>query len=169
MKQMKSVFIAIALLLGVSQFANAQKVAHINMQQLIENHPDMLNANKQLEKMAETYDKDYKLMVTEFNNKKDKYIAEEATVTEAVNQERAIELQNMQKSINDFGMDARKKLEEKEIELKKPIGEKVTASIQKVARAKGYEFVFDSSVGSGILLADGPDLLNDVKKDLNIK
>jgi outer membrane protein len=169
MKQLKSVFIAIALLVGASQFTYAQKVAHINVQALMENNPDLLKAQKQIETMAEAYDKDYKGLVTEFNTKKDKYIAEEANMTDAQNQERALELQNMQKSIQQFTENAQKQLYDKEEELKKPILEKVKAAINKVAKAKGYEFVLDSTNGSGVLVADGPDLLNDVKKELGLK
>lgn len=169
MKKMKSVFIAVALMFGVAQFVNAQKVAHINVQELMENHPDLLKAQKQLETIAESYDKDYRGLVTEFNNVKDKYIAEEDTVTDAENQERAIKLQNMQRSIQEFMTEAQTKLGEKELELTKPIMDKVRDAIQKVARAKGYEYVFDSTVGaSNVLLADGPDLLADVKKELGI-
>ncbi len=168
MKQIKSVLIAFALMFGALQFANAQKVAHINVKQLMENHPDLLKAQKQIETMAETYDKEYRGMVTEFSTKRDKYIVEEETVSESVNQERALELQNIQKSIQDFMADAQKRLAEKEQELTAPITEKTLAAIQKVARAKGYEFVLDSTIGSGVLLADGPDLLNDVKKELGI-
>ncbi|MFA7445898.1 MAG: OmpH family outer membrane protein [Flavobacteriaceae bacterium] len=167
MKSLKSI-VAIIALVGVTQFMSAQKVAHINMQQLIENHPDMLSANKQLETIAGTYDKDYAIMVTEFTNKRDKYISEEGTTTEAVNQERAVELQNMQKSIQDFYADAQKKLSEKELELKKPIADKVTEAIQKVAKAKGYEYVLDATVGSGVLYAAGIDIMADVKTELGI-
>src|SRR5690554_1668181 len=136
MKQIKSVLIAFALMFGALQFANAQKVAHINVKQLMENHPDLLKAQKQIETMAETYDKEYRGMVTEFSTKRDKYIVEEETVSESVNQERALELQNIQKSIQDFMVDAQKRLAEKEQELTAPITEKTLAAIQKVARAK---------------------------------
>ena len=52
------------------------------------------------------------------------------------------------------------------MDLIKPIMEKAQAAIQKVARAKGIQYVLDSTVGSGVLLADGVDLLADVKKEL---
>jgi len=169
MKKMKSVFIAVALMLGVAQFANAQKVAHIDVRELMENHPDLLKAQKQLETIAESYDKDYRGLVTEFTNKRDQYMAEETTVSDAVNQERAIELQNMQRSIQEFMNGAQTKLGEKEEELSRPIMDKVRNAIQKVAREKGYEYVFDSTLGaSNLLLAEGPDLLADVKKELGL-
>ena len=50
----------------------------------------------------------------------------------------------------------------------KPIMEKARVAIQKVARAKGYQYVIDSTAGSGLILADGPNLLNDVKKELGM-
>lgn len=169
MKQMKSVFIVAALLFGAIQFGNAQKVAHINVQALMENHPDLLKAQKQIETIAESYEKDYTGMISEFNTKKDKYIAEEGTMTDAQNQERAIELQNMEKNIRDFMVTAQKNLQDKEIELTKPIRDKVKGAIQKVARAKGYEFVFDSTEGaSNLIFSEGPDLLADVKKELGL-
>ncbi|MDO4728012.1 MAG: OmpH family outer membrane protein [Bacteroidota bacterium] len=170
MKQIKNVFIALVLFVGVYQFANAQKVAHINVQALMESYPEYTKANKQLETTAETFEKDYKGLVTEFTSKRDKYIAEEGNVSDAINQERAVELQNMEKSIRDFAAEAQKKLDEKKVELHKPIMEKVQAAIDKVAKAKGYEYVFDSTLGaSNILVANGPDMIADVKKELGIK
>ena len=43
-----------------------------------------------------------------------------------------------------------------------------TVAIQKVARAKGFKYVLDSTTGTGLILADGYDLMADVKKDLGI-
>ena len=43
--------------------------------------------------------------------------------------------------------------------------EKAQAAIQKIARAKGIQYVLDSTVGGGVILADGPDLMADVKKN----
>ena len=40
------------------------------------------------------------------------------------------------------------------------------AAIKKVAKAQGFQYVLDSTIGSGVLVADGTDLLADVKKEL---
>jgi len=51
----------------------------------------------------------------------------------------------------------------------KPIIEEARLAIQKVARAKGYEFVLDSTPGAaGVLMADGYDLMPDAKAALGI-
>ncbi len=125
--------------------------------------PAMIDAQKQLEKLSGTYDANYKKMVEEYQTKLKKYDAESATVTEAVNGERSKEVQDMQKRIVDFRDNAQKELQQKESDIVKPLMDKVRTSIQKVGKAKGYQYVLD---GSTLLLADGPNLTADVKKDL---
>ena len=164
MKQIKTLLIAAILLFGANQTINAQaKTAHVDVSEIMTKMPAMLDAQKQLDKLSTTYDADYKKMVEEYQAKLKKYDAESATVTEAVNGERSKEVQDMQKRIVDFRDNAQKELQQKESDIVKPLMEKVRASIQKVGKAKGYQYVLD---GSTLLLADGPNLTADVKKDL---
>lgn len=170
MKQLKSLLIAAVLFISASQAVSAQaKVAHINVSELMSASPEMKAADVQLKKISSQYDTDYNAMVDEFRTKVKKYEAESTTVTEAINESRSKEVQDMQKRIQDYQQTATKELQQKQEDIYKPILEKAKAAIQKVAKAKGYQYVLDSSVGSGVLLADGPDLLADVKKELGIK
>ena len=164
MKQIKTLLIAAILMLGANQTMNAQaKTAHVDVSEIMTKMPAMLDAQKQLDKLSTTYDADYKKMVEEYQAKLKKYEAEAATVTEAVNGERSKEVQDMQKRIVDYRDNAQKELQQKESDIVKPLMEKVRASIQKVGKAKGFQYVLD---GSTLLLADGPNLTADVKKDL---
>lgn len=170
MKQLKSLLIAALLFAGISQTVQAQaKVAHINLSDLMTASPDMKAANAQLEKIAKTYDTDYNTMVEEFRKKVGQYEKEASTVTDAVNETRSKEVQDMQKRIQDYQQNASKELQEKREAIYKPVMEKANLAIQKVAKAKGYQYVLDSTIGSGVLLADGPDLIADVKKELGFK
>ncbi|TDE05280.1 OmpH family outer membrane protein [Flavobacterium sandaracinum] len=164
MKQIKTLLIAAILMLGANQTVNAQaKTAHVDVSEIMTKMPAMLEAQKQLDKLSTTYDADYKKMVEEYQGKLKKYEAEAATVTEAINGERSKEVQDMQKRIVDYRDNAQKELQQKESDIVKPLMEKVRASIQKVGKAKGFQYVLD---GSSLLLADGPNLTMDVKKDL---
>ena len=164
MKQIKTLLIAAILILGANQTISAQtKTAHVDVNEIMAKMPAMLDAQKQLEKLSTTYDADYKKMVEEYQAKFKKYEAEAATVTEAINGERSKEVQDMQKRIVDFRDNAQKELQQKESDIVKPLMEKVRASIQKVGKAKGFQYVLD---GSTLLLADGTNLTVDVKKDL---
>ena len=163
-KQIKTLVITAMLFVVGTQITNAQaKVAHVDVSELMSKMPAMLDAQKQLEKLSGTYDGEYKTMVDEYQSKLKKYEQEATTVTDAVNETRSKEVQDMQKRIQDFGQNAQKELQTKQEEITKPIYEKVRAAIQKVGKAKGFQNVLD---GSTLLLADGPNLTLDVKKEL---
>jgi outer membrane protein len=163
-KQFKILVITAILFVVGNQTIQAQaKVAHVDVSELMGKMPAMLEAQKQLEKLSGTYDAEYKTMVDEYQGKLKKYEQEATTVTDAVNETRSKEVQDMQKRIVDYRDNAQKELQQKESEIVKPIMEKVKASIQKVGKAKGFQYVLNSE---GLLLTDGPNLTADVKKDL---
>lgn len=166
MKQLKTLFIAIVMFFG-AQVASAQtKVGHIDVSALMTTMPAMKAAEAQLNKLREGYDTEYKKLVTEYQTKAAQYQKEAETAGDVLNQTRSQEMQDMGTRIQKYQDDASKSLQDKSVELQKPLMEKAQAAIQKVARAKGVQYVLDSTVGSGVLLADGIDLLADVKKEL---
>jgi outer membrane protein len=163
MKQMKTLLIAAIAFFGVQTMSAQTKIAHVDVTEITSKMPAVLDAQKQLQKLSETYDADYKTMVSEYQSKVDKYDKEGATVTDAVNQTRQTEVQDMVKRINDFRENAQKELQKKETDLMKPLMERVKASIEKVGKAKGFQYVLNSEQ---LLLSDGTNLTADVKKDL---
>ena len=165
MKQLKTLAIAIVLFIG-TQVSAQTKVAHVDLQALITSMPEMKTAQDQMKKIQDTYDKDYKNMVTEYHTKLQKYEQESATAGDALNETRSKEMQDMGARIQQFQQTAQKELGQKEMDLIKPIMEKAQAAIKKVAKEKGFNYVLDSTTGSGVLVADGTDLLADVKKEL---
>jgi outer membrane protein len=165
MKQLKTLAIAIVLFIG-TQVSAQTKVAHIDVQALMTSMPEMKTAQDQMKKIQETYDKDYKNMVTEYQTKLQKYEQEVPTAGDALNETRSKEMQDMGNRIQQFQQTAQKELGQKEMDLVKPIMEKAQKAIQKVAKAKGVNYVLDATTGSGVLFAEGIDLLADVKKEL---
>ncbi|UGS23301.1 OmpH family outer membrane protein [Flavobacterium channae] len=165
MKQLKTLAIAIVLFIG-TQVSAQSKVAHIDVQTLMTTMPEMKTAQEQMKKIQDTYDKDYKNMVAEYQTKLQKYEQEAPTAGDALNETRSKEMQDMGSRIQQFEQTAKKELGQKELDLIKPIMEKAQKAIQKVAKAKGVNYVLDSTTGSGVLFAEGIDLLADVKKEL---
>jgi outer membrane protein len=164
MKQFKCLLIAAVLFLGASQFANAQsKTAHVEVNEIMSKMPAILEAQKQLEKLSVEYQSVYKTMGDEYQAKLKKYEGEVATVSEKMNIERQKEVQDMEKRIQEYGQTAQKELQTKEADLMKPIQEKIKAAIQKVGKAKGFQYVLNAE---SLLLADGTNLTADVKKEL---
>lgn len=167
MKHLKTLLLAAALIIGSTSFMNAQsKVAHINTQELIAAMPAMKSAKAELDKLAKTYETDIQTMVTELQNKGKQYDAEAGTKTDEENQKRLVEVQTMEQSIRQYQGQAQQDLAKKEAELMKPIYEKARAAIEKVAAAKGFEYVLDSMSGQGVIVAKGTDLMAAVKAEL---
>jgi outer membrane protein len=166
MKHLKTVAIAIILFIG-TQVSAQTKVAHIDLQALMTSMPEMKVAQDQMKKIQETYDKDYKNMVAEYQTKLQKYEQEAPTAGEALNETRSKEMQDMGTRIQQFQQTAQKELGQKEIDLYKPIYEKAQKAIQKVGKTKGVSYVLDAtSPGTVLFVEGGIDLLVDVKKEL---
>jgi len=169
MKQFKTLLFAAALCIGATSFAQAQsKVAHINTQELIAAMPEMKAAQAQMEKLGKTYEAEIQGMSTELQTKMKQYDAEAATKTDEENQKRVQEVQGMEQNIRQYQGQAQQDMQTKNLELLKPITETAKAAILKVARAQGFDYVLDSTQGGGLIMADGKDLLEDVKKELGI-
>ncbi len=163
MKQIKTLLIAAVMFFGASQMNAQTKTAHIDVNDLLSKMPEMTSAKAQLEKLSKTFDAEYTTMVTEYQTKMKKYEGEAATATEAVNETRAKDMQDMGQRIQQYRDTAQKQLQEKELEIVKPIMDKAKAAIVKVGKAKGYQYVIDSA---SLILADGPNLMEDVRKEL---
>ncbi|MCW5516130.1 OmpH family outer membrane protein [Muriicola sp. Z0-33] len=167
MKQFKKVAIVIVLFIAATGFVNAQsKVAHIDVTALLAEMPEMKAAQAELKKLQETYRADIESSMTELKNKYTQYSNEATAKTEEENQKRAQELQGFEKNIGEAQQAAQQELAKKQGELFEPISKKAIAAIEKVAAAQGYDYVVDATPGSGVIVAKGPDLLVEVKKEL---
>ena len=167
MKQLKNLVLAAVLLIGGTSIMNAQsKVAHINTQELVAAMPETKAAQAEIEKLSKTYQVQIQDMGNEYDAKVKRYDAEAANQTAEENQKRVEEVAGMRQSIAQFQQQAQQELQKKEFDLLKPITEKAKEAILKVARAQGFQYVLDSTQGQGVILADGKDLMEDVKKEL---
>lgn len=168
MKKLRKLFLAAIMVVGFNVAAQAQEIAHINVSELIPAMPESKTAKDELTKLQEKYKKEMETMQNDFQTKLKKYQSESATAGDALNETRGKEMQEMEQRIYLFQQNAQQEMGKKELALSEPILTKAQQAIHKVARAKGYKYVLDSSIGSGVILADGPDLMADVKKELKI-
>ncbi len=167
MKQVKRLALILILLVVTTNFANAQsKVAHIDVQKLLSEMPEMKAAESELKKLYETYQADIQGAMTELRNKFTQYNNEAPNKTKEENDKRATELQGQEKTIAEAQQKAQEEIQKKRAELFAPISEKAKAAIEKVAAANGFDYVIDALPGGPVVVAKGKDLLADVKKEL---
>ncbi|WP_340200266.1 OmpH family outer membrane protein [Ascidiimonas sp. W6] len=167
MKQLKTFVIAIALVLGASSYANAQsKIAHINVQQLVNEMPETKAAQAEIKKLEQTYRADLETSAKELQNLYTQYQNEATTKTKEENEKRAEDVRQREVNIRQAEQMAGQELQKKQVELLEPIFKKANDAIQKIAKAQGFNYVLDASAGQGVIFADGKDLMADVKKEL---
>lgn len=167
MKQVVKVAVAIVLFVAATTGVQAQsKTAHINVQDLLMQMPEMKAAQAELKKLEETYMADIQGSMTELRNKLTQYNNEASAMSQEENQKRALELQGFERNIGEAQQAAQEEMSKKQVELFQPISDRAKAAIEKVAAAQGFDYVLDSSQGSGVIVAKGKDLLPDVKKEL---
>ncbi len=167
MKQFKTLAVAVLLFIGATSFVNAQsKVAHIDVQKLLSEMPEMQAAQAELKKLEETYKADLQGSVDELRNKATQYENEAPSKTKEENEKRAIEIQKQQQNLAQAQQSASQDIQKRQVDLFQPILKKAEEAIKKVAKAQGFQYVLDASPGGSVIMAEGKDIAGEVKKEL---
>ncbi|MEN8123518.1 MAG: OmpH family outer membrane protein [Bacteroidota bacterium] len=167
MKLVRNLLLVLVLFMGVN-FAQAQKVAHIDSEKLLMAMPEAKTMESELKKLSETYAAEYKTQATALQAKLKKYSEEAATQTDVENGKRQKEVEELQLRIQKYGQTADQEIQKKRFDLLKPILEKAQNAVNAVAKEKGFQYVLDSSPGKGLLVYEGEDLLSAVKTKLGL-
>ena len=158
--------LAIAGLFSV-QAAQAQKYGHVNSSEILEVMPGIDSLQIKLQAFQMELQGMYESMMTEYQTKKDKFDREVGTMSSSVRQLREKELNDLGNRIQEFQASAQEDLEDKQYELAKPFQDAIQEAINKVAKANGYAYIFDTKI---LLYYDnGDDITPLVKKELGIK
>ncbi|MEC7548497.1 MAG: OmpH family outer membrane protein, partial [Bacteroidota bacterium] len=78
------------------------------------------------------------------------------------------ELAGMEQNIQQFRQTAAQDIQKKQADLLRPIIENAREKIKEVAKAQGFDYVLDSSLGGSVMMAEGKNIEPDVKKALGI-
>ena len=149
---------------------SAQKLAHANFGNLLNEFPETAQADETLAAMADKMTKEGEAMVAKLQAD---LAAAEAQVQDLPPVElRKLEtkLKQDEPAIRKFEQKMSVDIETKRRELLGPIIDKVKAAVEKVAKEQGYEIVIDSSTFNAVLYAeDSVDLTPAVMKELGVQ
>jgi len=158
------------MMMNVTLFAQAKvKVAHLNSADLMQVMPGRDTAQKIIETYAASLEDELKTMYAEYQTKAKKLEEGKATMSQIVIESKYKELQDLESRIKTFDEQAQGDLQSKQEELLKPLIDRAKAAIAEVAKENGYTYVFDSSVGALLYFEESDNILELVKKKLNIK
>lgn len=158
--------VAAALLFSVGT-ADAQKYGHVNSGDILQVMPGVDSLQIKLQAFQSDLQAMYESMMNEYQTKKDKFDREVGTMSSAVRQVREKELEDLGLRIQEFQANAQEDLEEKQYELAKPFQDAIQNAIDKVAKANGFAYIFDTKIL--LYYESGEDITPLVKKELGIK
>ena len=170
MKTTKTLFAAAILAvttLWVTE-VKAQKIAHINTRELLIMMPEYKEANKQMETYSKQLEEQLSKMNAELEMKYGEYSKSANQLPDAVKELKEKEIQQLQERIETFKQNASESVQKKEQQLLEPIVKKAKESIISVAKEMGYSYVLDTSTGAVIMQPESDNLMNAVKKKMNI-
>lgn len=153
--------IAALFILFISASTYAQKFAYVDMEYMLDKMPSYNEAQKQLDKIAEGWQKDVESKMKGVDDMYKQFQAEQVLMTEPMKQQKMKEIETKEREVKEFQkakFGPNGELFKKRQELIKPIQDKIYNEVQKYAIAKGLDFIFDRSSGPSMLYAN--DRLN---------
>jgi outer membrane protein len=154
---MKRILLAAAAALVLTFSANAQKIAIVDINQVLNSLADYKKAQDDLEKIAQKWRGEIAQQQDVIKGLYNRYQAEQVLLNDTQRKQREEEIMNKEKEVREaqrvkFGAEG--ELFKRRQELVKPIQDKVYAAIERFATEKGYDLILDKSSSAGLIFAN---------------
>jgi len=163
-------FVFVIAVFALSCNVSAQKLAHINLNELVVTMPEFDSAQVKLQRVAQDLENMIEELQVEFNRKNDEYQKNQANWTEIVRQAKNEELGFMYQRYTSYQQQASETYQQESEKIMQPVWEKANKAVEAVAMAQGVTYVITGDPQILIFKAVGTlDLLPAVKQHLGIK
>jgi outer membrane protein len=165
-KMKKIIVLAVVALMGTAVTVNAQKIGHINTNDLLVAMPETKKAQDKLKKSQDSLNVVYAQLIKEYQEKDSVIRVDSIKWSPAIKQIRFKEFQDLADAVQQYSTSAQQFLQQKEQEFFAPVQKIALDAIQSVAKANGYAYVV--SRDALLVVPTTDDLLPLVKKFLKI-
>ncbi len=153
---MKKIFTAAMLIIATTLVSHAQRFAYVNTDYILSNIPEYAKAQEQIEKLTTEWRGDVDKKQKEIDELYRNFQNEQYLLTEEQKKTKIAEIEGKEKALKEyqkskFGYDG--ELFQQRQQLVKPIQDKVYEAIEKFAKERGYDFIFDKSSNTTLLFA----------------
>jgi len=169
----KRLFTAFSMVMLLSLSASAQRIAIVDINEVLGSFPDYQTAEKQIDKAAAEWRQEIAQEYDQIKAMYNKYQAEQVLLNEEQKTQRENEIMAAETSVREtqkkrFGPEG--DLFNKRQEMVSPIQDKVYSAIEDFAADRGYDLIFDKGGAAGLLfVTEEYDKTEEVKKRLGIK
>ncbi|WP_317208777.1 OmpH family outer membrane protein [Flavobacterium algicola] len=149
---MKKYYLVLALILVSANVLHSQtrgtKIGYIDMEYILQNVPNYIEANAQLEIKAQKWKQEIEVKKNDLKTVTEALSAEKPLLTKGLIEERETEIKFLEKELLDlqqqrFGPNGN--LTSQKTDLIKPIQDQVFTAIQDIAEQQKYDFIFDKT------------------------
>jgi outer membrane protein len=168
MKIRQILFVAI-FGLATSFAAQAQRIAYVDVNAILETMPAYKTAQTELDRLSEQWKQEIARDYQAIEEMYRKYQAEEVLLSSDARKQREDEIVEKEKQVREkqkqkFGSDG--ELFKKRQSLVKPMQDKVYKAITDYAKEKGFDFIFDKATAGMLFANDTFDKTQDISKRL---
>jgi len=154
---MRTFTLALLLTIALTTAGRAQKFGFIDSELILSKMPEYKTAQTELNTVAKKWQSELEGMQLEVTKLKDEFKLEEVLLTEDMQKERLDSISSKEKKLREkqkayFGYEGM--LFYKKQELIKPVQDKVFEAVEKVAKEKKLQVVFDKSSGLVMVYSD---------------
>lgn len=164
---MKQFLLFTALMVGSLTLVQAQKLGHLDAQNILLNLPERAEAQSQIEMQAGQYEQEMMRMQEDLQTRYADYQGKAETWPAAIREQKERELQALDQGLQEFGATVQNELAAAEQELLLPMIERVRQAIEEVGAENGFTYIFDTSSGASVYNG-GEDVSEKVKAKLGI-
>lgn len=158
MKIGQQVVLAFAFVALFAFTSQAQRIATVDIQTVLESVDDYTTAQESLDRLASKWRQEIAQEYDQIKGMYNKYQAEQVLLSDESRRQREDEIMNREKQVRDlqrrkFGPEG--ELFQRRQELVKPIQDRVYKAIEDFAADRGYDFIFDRGGSAGLIFSNG--------------
>ena len=168
----KRLFIAIALILPLTAFAQDLKFGYFNRAEIFQSMPETVAATKKIDEISKNYESELTKMQDEYQKKGSDFLAAKDSLPEAIKVRRMTEVQDLEQRLQAFYQDSQNEVKKTYQDLITPINAKLLNAVKTVGQDQGFIYIFDTSVNGGLMywsVDKCVDVTNAVRAKLNLK
>ena len=136
------------------------RIGHVNVVEIVAALPESDSAQMLLEKDSKELELMLENMQVELNKIVDDFETNKGTYSELIRKTKESEILEMRDKIYNFQQNASQQLQQRNLELLRPIYEKVQKAIDKVATQGRFTYILDISKGSVVFVSNDSQNIN---------
>ena len=170
MKKFGIITIGLFLVLSVSSGFAQLKIGYVDSQRILQEYQEAIDAQNKLEEIRAQYQAEYESKVREYQEMAQSIESQSLLLSEEKKQEKMKKAQDLALQIDKYKYDKlgpEGEYYRKNIELTKPIIEKINNIIKTIGDNEEYDFILDASQGALLHALPKYDLTENVLAELN--